>query len=363
MKARNRAIDILKIIAILLVVLGHMQPIPGGVWLAHHFPIYSYHLALFLFASGYLFRDIEWRDLGRYVWRKTYTLALPLIGWNIVYAGIVSLINLRLPANYLPPTAQVWNMHDLFIEPFIGGHQYLLNLATWFVGMLYLTLLIFALIHLLSKRLPEWSLLLLYLCLAILALYDASIQLPAKGWLVLSRIAYALLFVQAGRCFRIYLEPHLTLKHIAWLLPVTLIAWYLVMLNGDHLYVLLWMNFEGAVVRPILGALLGCLFWTFVSIVLAKLIPANRIETALSTSTWSIMTNHLLVRFLFCWAFVHFYQDPAMREWFANDFWFFPRGAGFLWIGLYGTAILLEVTLPTLWQLGFDRLKTFTKEI
>jgi fucose 4-O-acetylase-like acetyltransferase len=352
MKERNRAIDILKIIAIILVVLGHTHSIPGATWLEYHFPIYSYHMALFLFASGYLFKDIEWRDFGRYVWRKTTTLALPLIGWNFVYAAILTLINLRHPANYLPPTAQIWNLHDLFVEPFIGGHQYILNLATWFVGMLYLTLLVFALFHLLSKRLPDWSILLVYLCLAFFALYSATLQLPGRGFLVLERIAYALFFVQLGRCFRIYIEPHLQTKYIVCLLPIVFVAWYLVMLNGNHLYVLAWMNFEGAIVRPVLGALFACLFWMLVCILFAKLIPANKTETTLSLSTWSIMTHHLLVRFLFCWAFVHFFPNPAMREWFANDFWFFPQG-----IGLYIAAVLLEIGLPCLWQIVFDSIK------
>ena len=143
----NRAIDILKIIAIILVVMGHMGFIPrlGGAF-EPYFPIYSYHILLFLFCSGYLFRDFDWRDLGRFVWRKTRSLALPLIGWNIVYAGIVSLINLRHPVTYFPAIEQIWTLQNLFVEPFVSGHQYLLNLATWFVGMLYLTFLVYGLL-------------------------------------------------------------------------------------------------------------------------------------------------------------------------------------------------------------------------
>ena len=124
-KERNRSIDILRAIAIVLVVLGHSFPIPGCEWWQSHFSAGSYRMALFLFISGYLFRDIEWSDLPSFVWRKTKNLVFPLIGWNIVYAGIVSIINFRHPVNYLPSTEQVWNMHDLFIEPFITGHQYL----------------------------------------------------------------------------------------------------------------------------------------------------------------------------------------------------------------------------------------------
>ena len=57
-KERNRSIDILRAIAIILVVFAHMFPIPGGAWLSEHFHASSYRLAIFLFISGYLFRDI-----------------------------------------------------------------------------------------------------------------------------------------------------------------------------------------------------------------------------------------------------------------------------------------------------------------
>lgn len=334
-----------------------MHPIPGGAWLEHHFPIYSYHMALFLFASGYLFRDIEWKDFGRYVWRKTRTLAIPLIAWNVVYACIVSLVNLRHPANYLPPTIQIWNLHNLLVEPFIGGHQYLLNLATWFVGMLYLTLLVFGLIHLINKRVPEWLLLLVYLACAILSLYSATLDLSARNWLVLQRIAYALFFVQLGRCFRIYIPPYLNTKYIWGLIGVVLIIWYCAMLGGDKLYVLAFMNFEGAIVRPIAGGILGCLFWMLVSLQLARIIPSNKLETLISISTWSIMTNHLLVRFMICWTFVHFAQDPALREAFANDFWFFPRSTELMswYTCLYVLSAVLIIALPTMWQVMWSK--------
>lgn len=357
---RNRAIDILRCIAIVLVVLGHMYPIPGGAWFEYHFPIYSYHMALFLFISGYLFRDIEWQDYGHYIWSKTISLAIPLLAWNIVYAGIVSLINLRHPTNFLPATTSIWNLHNLIVEPFFSGHQYLLNLATWFVGMLYLTLIVFGLIHLLGKYMPEWALLVFYLGCAILGLYSATLQLPARYWLVLQRIAYALFFVQFGRFFRIYIQPHLDTRYLWALIGGIVVVWYCAMLGGGKWYVLVFMNFDGAIIRPIVSGVLGCLFWMLVAIQLANIIPSNKLEMMLSSSTWSIMTNHLLVRFLICWVFVHFIQDQAQRNAFASDFWFFPRSADLCswYTCLYAVSVLLCITLPMMWQVFWDNLTT-----
>ena len=358
-KERNRSIDILRAIAIVLVVLGHSFPIPGCEWWQSHFSAGSYRMALFLFISGYLFRDIEWSDLPSFVWRKTKNLVFPLIGWNIVYAGIVSIINFRHPVNYLPSTEQVWNMHDLFIEPFITGHQYLLNLATWFVGLLYIAILLYGLIHLLSKRLPAWGVLILYTIVAAVGLYCNSLQLEGKGWLVVERILFALYFIQLGKGFRIYFEPLLKAKHLWWTMLLLLGAWCAVVYGTDKTYLWAFMNFSGAIVRPIVAGTLGCLFWMVACKLIALLIPKNGIETAIGNGTWSIMTNHLLVRFLFCWIFVHFWGNDTMQYGFQNDFWFFPRSPKFLsgYTLLYLLSITLEVSLPVLWQIYFDRFK------
>ena len=118
-ESRHRHIDIARAVAIILVVLGHTGAIPDCAWLEMHFPIYSYHMALFLFISGYLFRDMEWSSFPAFLKKKSLYLLLPLIGWNIVYAVIVTLCNRFQLTYFLPPTEQVWTFHNLFIEPFI----------------------------------------------------------------------------------------------------------------------------------------------------------------------------------------------------------------------------------------------------
>ena len=48
-----------------------------------------------------------------------------------------------------------------------------------------------------------------------------------------------------------------------------------------------------------------------------------------------------------------------MREAFSRDFWFFPRSEAFLsgYTLLYLLAITLEVALPVVWQIYFDKFK------
>ena len=271
----------------------------------------------------------------------------------------MSLINLRHPASYLPPTTQIWTLHELLVEPFVTGHQYLLNLATWFVGLLYLALLIFAVVHLIGNRVPEWALLVAYTGIAAVSLYSARFAPHSGIYLVLMRIGLALYFIQLGRCFRIYIEPLIRIRALWWVLPLLAAAWCIAVYGKENMYIWSFFNFSDNIVRPLLAGSFGCLFWMTACMLIARLVPENGLEHAIGNGTWSIMTNHLFVRFMCCWAFVHFFPDYGMRDAFSRDFWFFPRSTEFFsWFTvLYLAVLTLEIVLPVAWQIFFDKLK------
>ncbi len=348
---RARHIDILRSIAIILVVIGHVGGIPGMERVENRFIIYSYHLALFFFISGYLFRDMEWKDYGRFVWRKTKKLALPLIAWNIVYAAIVYLISVLCDISYLPKPASIWCFHNLFIEPFVSGHQYILNSASWFVGTLFLTMICYGAIHILTRRIPDWIGLIFYALLAAACLFSARFT-SDNYWLIPQRMGYALFFVQAGRCFRLYLEPLLTPKRLGYALIVALILWWAVLTCEWRCYVLVFMNFEGYVLRPLAAGLMGCLFWIIVSLFLVAHTSPNRIEQWIGSNTWSIMMHHLLVRFILVAVAVWFSHDVSQVEAFKSDFWF--RSPMIDYWGYVAAMIII----PILWQSLFNRFKS-----
>lgn len=90
MNARISYIDQLKGIAILLVVLGHVIGYNNCensfLWRF----IYSFHMPLFMFISGYVaqitFRieNFGWNEVSSFMIKKFRTLLLPMITWGIV---------------------------------------------------------------------------------------------------------------------------------------------------------------------------------------------------------------------------------------------------------------------------------------
>ncbi len=75
------SIDIAKAICIVLVVVGHYVPANSPAWyVALHDIIYTFHMPLFMFASGYVYiatkKDVAY---GTFLWKKVRRLMMPYI--------------------------------------------------------------------------------------------------------------------------------------------------------------------------------------------------------------------------------------------------------------------------------------------
>ena len=101
-KMRVGYIDSIKGLAIFLVVMGHAiawqfedfygvfgsgEKLPLFWW----FFIYSFHMPLFMFVSGYLFphQFKGWKDISSYLIRKIYTLAIPFTVCSIFITNLL----------------------------------------------------------------------------------------------------------------------------------------------------------------------------------------------------------------------------------------------------------------------------------
>lgn len=100
---RSLYIDIVKGIAIILVVFGHGIEYYSDEYLAGnlfysdklHNIIYAFHMPLFMLVSGYLFYGSVVRHSWRQNLKTRFTkLILPVILWNTIYLGIVNVVNL-----------------------------------------------------------------------------------------------------------------------------------------------------------------------------------------------------------------------------------------------------------------------------
>lgn len=130
MNNRVELYDIIKGLAIFLVVLGHTIQafVPDNKYLI---PIYMFHMPLFMIISGYFFYpSIEKYSLKDYIKRKTIHLLIPSLFWGIFNMLIIngnkflnnSPINLVYSFNLV--VTGMWFLVVLYVLSVIGGIIY-----------------------------------------------------------------------------------------------------------------------------------------------------------------------------------------------------------------------------------------------
>lgn len=92
MKTRIEYIDLVKGIAIILVVIGHVlwfDLYPGGAAdesKLYRF-IYSFHMPLFFFLSGLVSKtDLKWNEMPKDLWKRFRTLLVPFFVFSTVFS-------------------------------------------------------------------------------------------------------------------------------------------------------------------------------------------------------------------------------------------------------------------------------------
>ena len=127
-KERNHKIDLLRGIAILLVVLGHITRTN-----TLHDYIWSFHIPLFFFISGYLYNPLKFASFETFIRKKTKGLIIPYL----IFGGITFfywlLVESKFRASDLNPVSQLFGL-------FYGtryGHYLDFNGPLWFIPCLF----------------------------------------------------------------------------------------------------------------------------------------------------------------------------------------------------------------------------------
>ena len=236
----DKKITILKALAIMLVVSGHLE-----FSLIPMFPPYSFQLALFFFISGMLFN--EKYGVFEYIKRRFKSLMLPYFLYSFVYLGITIAIT--------PLIGKFWGMeinwYNELVIPFLTGHQLDLTSPLWFVPQLFITLIIYKVF-----RTKTW----VYFLLALIAIQLAAFRENLYILLTL-RTMFSLFFVHMGYLYSKNKPDIFKPQIIYFVILLQSILW---LTNKDFTpadgiglsYILVWGEFDNPIV-PILTSLSG----------------------------------------------------------------------------------------------------------
>ena len=301
----NLQFKLLSAIGIVIIVGGHCYH--GALPTAYDwFPTYSFNLALFVFISGYFYKDKYEDSILKYIWKRFKRLIIPAYLWNIVYGLFIMLMS-----NFGYTIGGKVNAYNLFVMPFIDGEAFQWNLGSWFVYPLFTVCVVNVLFRKLLdliKLKNEYLILVVYLAVGIIGV-QLSIEAKDNGGVHgLMLFAYrAMLFLpwlQFGKVYKEKLEKHDNLNIIAYfaiLLSIQLII-------NTFFQILEYTpskcsGFENGCIIPFVTAITGIAFWLRVSKLLTPVVKSWKFVNLIADNTYSIMIHQMLGFMVVKWIF------------------------------------------------------------
>lgn len=178
MTIRYRHINILKGLGIIAVVLGHV----GAPFIRI---IYMYHMALFFFISGYLYKESCEKNLFKYIFKKFKSLYVPFISFELILLLLRNSL-IKLHIYNVTQIKMINSLNDLIedlksIITFNNPAGESMLGAVWFLRTLFYVSILYAIFNIIFKKLFKKNNEYLK-CLIIISLTIISFELISKGY-------------------------------------------------------------------------------------------------------------------------------------------------------------------------------------
>ncbi len=288
-ESRDRAMDFLKGIGIIYVVLGHTLVNP-----LHNF-IYLFHMPLFYFISGYFYNDKYSDQPVNLIKSRIRTLYIPFIKYEIIFLllhNIFFRMNLYSDkVSYNGITGKMYNIHDyanhLFHIITFGNKEQLLG-AFWFLTVLFTINIIFCLSRFIYLKIARNNsdvffgliILIMYIAGNLLKYYNISLPRQIEVSLM------AIIFFYTGFLYNKY-RSHISLNK--WFAVLCLIILCAGTRYSDNTFM------KSLMVFPFLSLFFGlCGIYINIFVSNIELVKNNSIINIIGKNTIVIMALHFL---------------------------------------------------------------------
>lgn len=302
----NHTMNYMKAIGILLVVAGHINS-----EVLHWFPVFSFHMPLFVFVSGYLYKPSYEENVGVFLRKKITGLILPYYRWNFIY-GVVATILLAIGFNN--SLVRPLSIKSLLIDPWMyTSAQYWFNAASWFVLSLFIILIWSMLLRKAAKHIiaSEWFMTLLFggLCyVGEMLSVQAGLSMSTNGGVAqiagftgvevlqlhVVRTLFGAFFFQVGILYREKIETKDIFRSWLCLLIVIFQAYLIYRQNGNIAFTMAFGAFpEHNLWIPMVTSLTGIYLCLKLCEMLVVYTGGNdKFLNFLGRGSWTIMVNH-----------------------------------------------------------------------
>lgn len=298
----NITFGILTGTAIVMVVAGHLGY--GVLTVGDLFPYYSFHVPLFMFISGYFYKEVGKGQTFGYVKKKVCRLLVPYLLWNLVYGLLAWLLR-----GYGFSMGEEISVRTLFIAPFMHGYQFIYNYAAWFVPVLLVIEMMNLLMRLicgwsfekLSRRRDEGGNLEWFYLAGSLAIGMIVVCLAIGGhvwgdYKAAGRILFLYPCYQMGQFYKKKLEKHDTMGNLVYFAIVMGVQTLLQIGCNGLAFSSVWCTgFANGPLVPYVTIVTGIAFWLRIAKVAAPVIGRSRVIRFLGQNTYTVMMHHVLV--------------------------------------------------------------------
>lgn len=390
----NTTFGILSALTIIMVVAGHCGY--HIMTVGELFPYYSFHVPLFMFISGYFYKDSEEDAPFTYLKKKVRRLLVPYFIWNVIY-GLIAW-GMRGVGFAM---GEGISLRTLFVQPFLHGYQFIYNYAAWFVPVLFLIELMNLLARMLLRRvirgvcrlrgrgagrssgrsaggtkeagaalsmaaedsIVEWVMLAGSLVVGITVVWLAIGGHVWGNYKAPGRILFLFPCFQMGQFYRKKLEKHDTAGNVAYFAVLIGLQVILSVGLGGLAFSSVWCTgFANGPVIPYVTIVSGIAFWLRVARILTPVFGQSRSVQYLGRNTYAVMMHHvmafMLVKIVIAAvaAYTGMCADFDFVQFYSNiDYYYFVRGAEQFGMVYLAAGIVLPLGL----QYGLDRMRQY----
>lgn len=291
----NYQFKILYAIGVCMVVSGHCG---NSISLFREFfEPYAFHLGMFVFASGYFYKEINEKNIRTYIIKKIKALIIPLYLWNLFYAIIVYISSL---IGFTIGVGGEGVFEKLFLLPIKNGHQFVYNMGGWFVVPLFMIEIFNVFFRKICDFLDEEKKEIVNITFGIMAgfvgVYLSNAGYNYDWWLVLTRMLCFMPFYVSGFFYHKYLEEIDNCNNLIYFSIILLINLILSIHHGGiYAFTQAWCNYGGT--NPVIVYMIGFLaiaFWLRISRILTPALGKSRYINLIANNAYSIMINQFL---------------------------------------------------------------------
>lgn len=379
----NLTFCILSALTIIMVVAGHCGY--HILTVGELFPYYSFHVPLFMFISGYFYKDSEEEKPLNYVKKKLRRLIIPYLIWNLVYGLIAWAMR---TAGFA--MGEGISFRTLFIEPFLHGYQFIYNYAAWFVPVLFIVEMMNLIARIILRsvirgvwrlcgkmsgrtvgesdfsrekegNIIEWVMLTGSLLVGIMVVWLAIGGHVWGNYKAPGRILLLFPCFQMGQFYLKKLEKHDTLGNLPYFSVVVGVQVLLNLCCNGLAFSAVWCTgFANGPVIPYVTIVSGIAFWLRVARVITPVMRESRAVEYLGRNTYAVMMHHVMAFMLvkMVIAAIASYTgccaDFDFEQFYTNiDYYYFVRGAEAFAMVYLVAGIMLPLGL----QRGIDRIR------